>query len=146
MNILMGIGNTLRRDDGVGMYVARKFRKDGWVVLACGTAPENFSAVVRRERPKFLVMVDAADMGLAPGETRVIPRSRIEDVGFGTHQLPLSRIILFLEDVADTIMLVGIQPAVTGDGEDLSPEVQASADRLIDLLADEELDEIPVFE
>jgi hydrogenase 3 maturation protease len=146
MNILMGIGNTLRRDDGVGMYIARKFRKDGWTVLACGTAPENFSAVVRRERPKFLVLVDAAEMGLAPGETRVIPRSRIQDIGFGTHQLPLSHLILFLEDAADSIILIGIQPEKTGDGEELSPEVQASADRLVDLLQDEELDEIPVFE
>jgi hydrogenase maturation protease len=85
-------------------------------------------------------------MGLAPGETRVIPRSRIQDIGFGTHQLPLSHLILFLEDAADSIILIGIQPEKTGDGEELSPEVQASADRLVDLLQDEELDEIPVFE
>jgi hypothetical protein len=30
-NILLGIGNPLNGDDGPGIYVAGKFRKDGWI-------------------------------------------------------------------------------------------------------------------
>ena len=67
-NILLGIGNPLNGDDGVGIYVAEQFRKEGWIPLACGTAPENFTGIIRKTRPSCLVLVDAAAMGIFPGE------------------------------------------------------------------------------
>jgi len=38
INILLGIGNPLNGDDGVGINVAERFKKDGWIPIACGTA------------------------------------------------------------------------------------------------------------
>jgi len=144
-NILLGIGNPLNGDDGVGIYVAEQFRKEGWISLACGTAPENFTGIVRKNRPSFLVLVDAAAMGISPGEYRIIPRDKIEDVSIGTHQLPLSFLIDFLSDTVERIILIGIQPERAGTGEEISLQVRMGADRLVHELSSGGLDHIPVL-
>jgi len=144
-NILLGIGNPLNGDDGAGIYVAGQFRKEGWIPLACGTAPENFNGIIRKTRPDCLVLVDAAAMGLSPGEFRIIPRHKIADVSIGTHQLPLSLLFDFLSDAAVRIVLIGIQPERVVAGEDISPRVREGAARLVQVLSSGELDRIPVL-
>lgn len=144
-NMLLGIGNPLRRDDGAGNYVASCFCAPGWRTADCGTAPENFTGLVRRHHPDLLVLVDAADMGVDPGECMVIPKERIRDVGIVTHQLPLDFFIGFVEESAGAIILIGIQPKVVDSGEGLSPEVQEGADRLIRVLEKGEVGAIPVL-
>jgi hydrogenase 3 maturation protease len=145
-NILLGIGNPLNGDDGAGIWVAGQFRKDGWVSLSCGTAPENFTGVIRKTRPDCLVLVDAAAMGISPGEFRIIPRHKIADVSIGTHQLPLSMLIDFLADSASRIVLIGIQPDRVAAGEEISPRVREGADRLVQELLAGRIDRIPVLE
>jgi hydrogenase 3 maturation protease len=144
-NILLGIGNPLNGDDGVGIYVAERFRKDDWIPLACGTAPENFTGIIRKTRPSCLVLVDAAVMGISPGEYRIIPRDKIEDVSIGTHQLPLSFLIDFLSDTVERIILIGIQPERAGTGEEISLPVRKGADRLLYVLSSGGLDHIPIL-
>jgi hydrogenase 3 maturation protease len=145
-NILLGIGNPLNGDDGAGTYVAGQFRKEGWIPLSCGTAPENFTGIIRRTRPDCLVLVDVAAMGLSPGEYRVIPRHRIADVSMGTHQLPLSMLIDYLSDAAGRIFLIGIQPERVAAGEEISSRVREGADRLVHELLAGGIDRIPVLE
>jgi len=145
-NILLGIGNPLNGDDGAGIYVAGQFRKEGWISLSCGTAPENFTGIVRKAHPDCLVLVDAATMGLSPGEYRVIPRHRIADVGMGTHQLPLSMLIDFLSDSAGQIVLIGIQPGRVATGEEISHQIRDGADRLVHELLFGRIDQFPVLE
>jgi hydrogenase 3 maturation protease len=145
-NILLGIGNPLNGDDGTGIYVAGQFRKDGWLSLSCGTAPENFTGIVRKTHPDCLVLVDAATMGLSPGQYRIIPRHHIADVGMGTHQLPLSMLIDFLSDCTGQIILIGIQPGKVVTGEEISPQTKEGADRLVHELMFGRIDRIPVLE
>ncbi len=145
MKILMGIGNELRRDDGVGMYVARKFREEGWQTLECATVPENFTGIVRRARPELLLIVDAADMGLEPGVVRIIPPEKIRDVGIGTHQISIEHLIRFLQDDAGKIVFIGIQPADTGDGEGISAGVLAGAEWLMQAVRDSAILKIPCY-
>jgi hydrogenase 3 maturation protease len=145
-NILLGIGNPLNGDDGVGIYVAERFRKDGWIPLVCGTAPENFTGIIRKTRPSCLVLVDAAAMGISPGEYRIIPRHKIEDVSIGTHQLPLSLLIDFLSDTVERIILIGIQPERAGTGKEISLPVRKGADRLLHAISTGGIDRIPELE
>ena len=82
-------------------------------------------------------------MGLPPGTIRRIPRSRIQDVGWGTHALPLYHVIDFLADaVAGPILVIGIQPADTRCDAPMTPAVRAAAERLVPLLAAGDLDVI----
>ncbi|KQC08673.1 MAG: hypothetical protein APR55_11305 [Methanolinea sp. SDB] len=146
VDMVLGIGNTLNGDDGVGCYVARHLEKTGWISLDCGTVPENFTGIVRRERPDLLVLVDAADMHLPPGEYRIIPGNLIEEVGTGTHALPLSHLIDFLAPVAGEILFIGIQPGSLGTGDPLSGKVKRSGDEVIRIIGERRLDSIRVLE
>ena len=70
---VLGVGNPLRRDDGVGVEVAAGVRGTDWEVLTAGLSVENALGIVRRLAPDLLVVVDAAEMGLPPGSVRRLP-------------------------------------------------------------------------
>ena len=70
MIVVLGVGNFLHGDDGAGPAVAAgvlALGLPGVSAFDCGTAPENFTGVVRRLHPDLLVVADAADMGLPAG-------------------------------------------------------------------------------
>lgn len=146
MHLLFGIGNPLRGDDGAGNHVARHLSADGWMAFDCGTAPENFTSVVRRARPDLLFIVDAVDMALPAGAVRIVPPDRIEDCGIGTHALPLTALISFIGDDAGAVIVVGIQPATLDSKEGLSPAVREGANALVALIREGRVWEIPVLE
>jgi hydrogenase 3 maturation protease len=143
-NILLGIGNIDRGDDGVGPYIATHFTNPDWLCFDVGTAPENFTGVVRKHHPEQLVLIDAADMGLPPGAIRRVPRELIQDVGFGTHMLPLYHVIDYLKGaVQEEIILIGIQPASKDYGAPMSNEAENAAKELIQLLTSGAWSDIP---
>jgi hydrogenase 3 maturation protease len=108
----MCIGNRDGGDDGIGPYVADTLKINSLdvKVLDCGTTPENYTAIVKRHKPKTLVLIDAADMGLPAGEIRIIPKEKLGSMHISTHGIPLSVLITYLEHEADHIIIIGIQP------------------------------------
>jgi hydrogenase 3 maturation protease len=146
VNMLLGIGNSLNGDDGVGCYIAQNLDTEGWISMDCGTVPENFTGLVRRNTPDLLVLVDAADMHLSPGEYRIIPHDLIEEVGTGTHALPLSHLINFISPDVGDIVFIGIQPESLVTGDWLSERVKNSADEIIRILGEKRLESIPALE
>lgn len=143
--ILLGIGNALRGDDGVGPFVAQTLQSPGWLCLDAGTAPENFTSLVRREHPDRVILVDAAELGLPPGEFRRVPPEKIRDVGLGTHMLPLNHLMEYLQEMTGHVVFIGVQPLLLRDSEILSPVVKAAALRLIETLQREPLESIPLL-
>jgi hydrogenase 3 maturation protease len=143
MNILLGIGNILRGDDGAGSYLARIFYGEGWVSIDGGTMPENFTSVIRKKHPSLLALVDAADMGLPPGEFRRIPLDRVADVSLGTHGASLTSFISYVSSFVDEVIFIGIQPETIHDSPSLSHPVKKAADRLKILLQEEGIFSIP---
>jgi hydrogenase 3 maturation protease len=105
-----------------------------FISLDCGTVPENFTSVVRTTRPGLLLLIDAADMGLFPGEFRTIQKEHIKDVSIGTHNMPLSYLVDFLSDSCGKILFIGIQPGTIVEGESLSEEVRAGSESLIRII------------
>lgn len=132
--VLLGIGNELKGDDGIGNKLAKGFREEGWMSIACETVPENFAGVIERERPETLVIVDAADMGIEPGEMRIIPNGKMGSSGFATHGMPLSHLVSRLQGSAGKIIFIGVQPADVELGSCISPSVEMSRKRLISVL------------
>jgi hydrogenase 3 maturation protease len=116
-----------------------------WIALDCGTVPENFTGKVREISPDLLVLVDAADMGIAPGEFRVVAPEYIDDVAFGTHALPLRLLIDYVRPYSGRILFIGIQPEQIDLGAGLSPAVTRGARRLAGLIEAEEFDTIKEF-
>ena len=132
--VLMALGNVWRGDDGIGCFIAQNFKSDDWLVLDCGRAPENFTSIVTKTKPKCLVIVDAAEMNLDPGQFRVIPSERIEELYPTTHNIPLSYLISYLDKWAEKIILIGIQPKKTGEYGQISKELKDSTKKIIRIL------------
>ena len=158
--VILGIGNTLKGDDGIGIYIAEKIDKylkevrkkskqakfpgTGREVIAisCGTTPESYTLTIRKHNPDKLILVDAADMGLSPGSYRIIPPEKIEVMHISTHDIPLSIFISYVSEFCEDIMLIGIQPGKMDIGTALSGTVQRSGDRVANLLIEKQLNEI----
>ena len=81
VNILLGIGNELKGDDGIGNIIAGEFVEDGWFSIQSATVPENFISVIERKNPDNIVLVDASEMDLKPGELRIIPKEKLDSAG-----------------------------------------------------------------
>jgi hydrogenase 3 maturation protease len=136
--VVLGIGNTLKLDDGAGVEVVRKSKlqktnyKQGIEFLDGGSAPENFTGEIKRLKPDTLVIVDAIDFPGQPGEVRIIAEEKISDSGFTTHNMSMRTYIDFLrQDLPElSVVVVGIQPKKVAFGEGLSPEVQKGVDEI----------------
>ena len=126
MNVILGIGNPLHGDDGLGPLFARAFRHPGWRGINAATVPENFTGLVRRWRPDLLVLLDAADMGLPPGSLRRLDPADVRGRDFGTHAPSSGHLAEYLSDCAGRVVILGIQPATTEPGTRLSPPVRAA--------------------
>jgi hydrogenase maturation protease len=93
---VVGVGSTLRADDAAGMLIVERlseeFPKEAHPqLLYCPgeTAPENYSGCIRAFKPTHILVVDAADIGLAPGEIQEIPPEIVGGPTFLSHMLPL---------------------------------------------------------
>ncbi|MEM2918699.1 MAG: hydrogenase 3 maturation endopeptidase HyCI [Candidatus Altiarchaeota archaeon] len=152
MNILIGIGNPLKGDDAIGIYIAEKFKSEiskdktlrkKWFVLSCETAIENFSKVVKKKKPENLIIIDAAEFSLTAGEFRKFQTDKISSKGLGTHSMPIFYFIEYIKPyVKNKIFFIGIQIKKRGFGKGISKELKKSSEKIIEILKDEKFDEI----
>jgi hydrogenase 3 maturation protease len=141
--LVMCIGNRDGGDDAVGPYIAYKLKEEGINVLDCGIVPENYTSVVKQHNPQNLIIVDAVDMGLQPGEIRIVPKEKIGVMHISTHGIPISVLINYLEQYVKNILFIGIQPKImTGKLTDI---VQRNADYLLGLIKNRHLDQIEML-
>ncbi|MCK4409436.1 MAG: hydrogenase maturation protease [Candidatus Eisenbacteria sp.] len=136
--IVVGIGNTLRADDGAGSLVAERLReRHPDVVFDAAQAPENYLAPIRRADPDVVVLVDAADFEGSPGEVRLATAEDVEGLMMGTHAAPLSMFMRVLgHETGADVRLVAVQVATTTLGASLTHEVADAIDHLVLQLAD----------
>ncbi len=135
-NILMGIGNMLRGDDGVGAMIAQTFKDADWLSLDCGVAPENFTSLIKKNRPPLLVLIDAVEMDLEPGEFRIIPPEKINTMPLTTHSISLSLLTSYLKNFTSEMIFIGIQPQIIDYSTSLSPAIAKAAEKTIKILKD----------
>lgn len=65
---ILGIGNELRGDDGLGVVATRRLKlalgKLAHVdIIVAGNCPENFTGRVGRLSPSHILLIDAVDWG-----------------------------------------------------------------------------------
>ena len=139
----MCIGNRDGGDDAVGPYVADKLKND-FTVIDAGTVPENYTSVVKKHNSKNLIIVDAVDMNLEPGEIRIVPKEKIGVMHISTHGIPISVLIKYLEQHVENIIFIGIQPKVMSGK--LTDIVKKSGDDLVIVLKENKLDYIKTLD
>ena len=138
-NMVLTVGNVMMGDDGAGPLLAERLQSEpvhDWVAIDGGAIPENAVHSLRAAPPQRLLVVDATDMGLAPGEIRIVDPQRIaEDMLMNTHSLPLSFMIDTLAEFIPEVIFIGIQPAVVAFYCPISGEVVRAVDQLYQRLS-----------
>jgi len=140
-NVLLGIGNTLRGDDGAGSFVANNFKHPQWITIDGKSAPENFTSVIKKIKPQALIIIDAAWMGINAGDFRLIPSKKISFLQFSTHSMPLNFLIEYLSPYCQKIIMIGIQPLNTQLNKNLSKPVLNGCMLLIEQLKTKRLED-----
>jgi hydrogenase 3 maturation protease len=131
---ILGIGNDLRSDDGIGPYIVNtiKFDNPNVMIENVGSVPEAFSRPLAEFGAKRIIMVDAADMQKAPGHIELVTKNRIGGISISTHSMPLSFLMMYLEqETGGESILLGVQPKSIEFGEGLNPEIQEVAEDII---------------
>ena len=137
--LVITVGNRFREDDGIGPYIGERLtpsEKSGIKVVNVEDKPENIPGEVEKEKPVVIIIIDAADFGGDPGEMRLIPTELLPEKTFSTHSFPLKFVVKYIEEEFNTmdVKIIGIQPARTGYGEDISEVVKQSAELLIEYI------------
>lgn len=125
--VILTVGNGMMGDDAAGPMLSALLQQSpapGWHVVDGGSAPENVLHRVRSMAPKRVLVVDATEMELEPGEVRLIDDSLIaEQFMITTHDMPLSFLIAALRESVLEVRLLGIQPSLVAFGYPVSPAV-----------------------
>lgn len=131
--LILGIGNTLRADDGAGSLLAAKLRgKTPFIVYDSGSSPENYLGKIIKDKPDTVVIIDAVDFGGKPGEYQVLEGPELQTTNlFSTHNASISLTINYLQSnlKVDIIILI-IQPKSLKFGDGLSREMAETLDFL----------------
>lgn len=139
----MCIGNRDGGDDSAGPYIADRLKKihnKDLFVIDCDTVPENYTSVVKSKKPDNLIIIDAVEMGLKPGDIRIVPKEKIGTMHISTHNIPLSVLITYFESFVNNIVLIGIEPMKLS-GKMTEP-IKKSANKLLKIIKNHELEKI----
>lgn len=133
--LVVGVGNVFRRDDGAGIRVIQAL----WSAVQQGTAAlpphtavldggtAGLGLLPAIATTDHLVIVDALTPAGHPGAVSVL---RGRDLGAATGTGCAVDTLLATADLAGVlpreVTLVGVEAADTGDGDTLTPEVEAA--------------------
>lgn len=138
--VVIGIGNSLRRDDFVGVKIVKDLQdsvSSSVYLIDCETVPESFIEPIIRFNPSHMLIIDAALLNLDPGSSRLLDFKQLDGrQTVSTHALPLRIFCDYLTKATKAkIALLLVQPKDTSFGEGLTQELQKTADRLTKLLS-----------
>ena len=136
---LVGVGNPMRRDDGVGPWVVAAVQAaasgTNLLLVDAQDVPENFVHVIARADCRNVVFIDAVAAEGTPGAIVFGPLAEFAEAeSFSTHKLALSLSGRFLEDAGKKVFLLGVVPADLEFGVGLTNEVARVAASLRDLI------------
>ena len=144
--VVVGLGNPLMGDDGIGVRVVEELRGrelPSGVRLADG-GTTGLALVGLMEEYQRVIVVDAADMGQPPGCVRKFAPSEVQFRTTGDmlslHQVGFGEALALAEALGVSppeLTIIGVQPKRTAIGEELSPEVERAIPECIRMLLDE---------
>jgi hydrogenase 3 maturation protease len=136
--VIVGVGNELKADDGIGLRVAKQLHEDiksPEILIIPADVPENWIQPIIKFSPELLVLIDTADFKGKTGEVRAIRDEEISKIFTNTHSIPL---VLFLESIKKKVrvrtVFIGIQPKTTQFGKPMSPQVREAGRKAVDVV------------
>lgn len=142
--VVLGIGNTLLADEGVGVHVIERLRKeypDSDMVEFVDGGTLSFTLADVMAGTDQLIIVDAAELDSPPGSVSLFENEALDDyLGRGKRRsvhevglLDLLAITHLTGDLPARRALIGIQPQKVDWGEHPSPAVEAAIPQACDM-------------
>ncbi len=145
---IVGVGNEMKGDDGFGIKVIKNllnhYKKiypnidenkevniidNKLILINSGVVPENFTDILKKEKPTHILIIDAAIMGKNYGDIDIINPDDIDEIHFSTHSLPMSLIVKYINYYINTdVVIIGIEPICLDFGKKLSPLILKKCD------------------
>ncbi len=135
--LILGIGNLLLCDEGVGVHVVRALQRErlpeNTVTLEAGTA--FLEALPEVELADRIIIVDAMQADHAPGTIYRVPFEdcvKPECIA-SLHGFDLSRVIYLAgRETPPEVIVIGVEPARVEWGTEPSPAVQQAIPAVIE--------------
>ena len=139
--LILGVGNLLLSDDGVGVRVIHKLQEEHTLPAEVETVDGGtcgLDLLQFLEGVDHLIVVDAANLGLPPGtikrlEGDAVPAFLSQKVS--PHEINLPELLFSARLTGiypKKVVVFGIQPQTIETSLDLSPPVAAQLDELVD--------------
>lgn len=142
--LVLGLGNPLRGDDGVGPRVVEELlrRELPANVEVVDGGSGGLTLLQTLEGWERAIVVDTAQMERNPGQfTRFTPQqAKLNPRTFSPHYASLAEVLTLataLDRTLPDIVIFGVQPDKIGWGEGLSQAVQKALPVLIDAILEE---------
>lgn len=143
--VVLGVGNLLLSDEGVGVHVANKLMEMDLpsVVQVVEGGTDGFRLMNIVTEADRLIVVDAVKGGGPPGS---IYRFGVKDAQTypdayktSVHQIGILEVIHLSELIGKTpeTTIIGVEPKSLDIGMELSPEVHAKLSRIVELVVEE---------
>lgn len=142
--LVVGVGNPLRRDDGIGSEIIKILQKESnpnFTLIDVGT--DSFLIFDQLSLYKKVIIIDAVSMGEDSGVVKLFTpkeaKLKIKNDALSTHGFGLVQILKLVEkfDITTVIKVIGIQPQNISFGEGLSDVVKKNVPQILDLIKKE---------
>jgi hydrogenase maturation protease len=143
--LVLGIGNILLRDEGVGVRMIERMQKmhlpDDVELVDGGTAGADLLDVLA-ERKKVIV-IDAVQADCEPGTILRFTADdliRPDGVGMSLHELGLGEALTMTKQLGcapEDVVVFSIKPRDISCGLELSDQISASVPKVIELVLEE---------
>ena len=140
--LVLGIGNILLRDEGVGVRVIEQMQKmhlpDNVELVDGGTAGADLLDVLA-ERKKVIV-IDAVQADCEPGTVLRFSADDLtqpDGVGMSLHEIGLGEALTMTKQLGcapKEVVVFGIKPMDISCGLELSEEIKASVPKVVELV------------
>ena len=128
--LFVGIGNVLKSDDGVGVYISKNIQNRGNISsLTVEVSIENYIGKINKLKSELLILLDCMDFQKPAGYWNIIPVSGVNGHTTNTHNISLEKISELFYSKA---YILGIQPKSIKFGEYMSSEVKMAADGIVE--------------
>lgn len=130
--LFVGIGNVLKRDDGVGVYITNRIKETKKIKkLTVEVSIENYIGKINKLSPDVLIIIDCLEFGKTAGYYEILGVEKVKDFTVNTHNISLKRVSELFEM---PVFILGIQPEDVSFGERISDKVIQSAEEILSII------------
>jgi len=139
--LILGVGNTMRHDDGVGVEVIKLLQQEQLPNIDLqdgGTDGLGLIDIIKQYHKA--IIIDAVNMQMSPGSIKSFDsqeaKIKIKNDALSTHGFGLAEVLRLLEQLGcDTqIKIIGVQPQDISFGEGLTEVVAAKLPYIVKLV------------